>query len=264
MKIVILYSGGLDSMIMLHMAKRLHPEAEIKCIYYAHGAESEAQEISMLPEHVEVRKVDWLGETIKPVSKKDDPFAGPIYIPGRNLVFSVLAACQELPSQIWMGTLYDECNEKATDKNETFRHMTSAACSYALSPFISGVVVKYPFVDRGWTKVDAVRYALSSGLTAKEILSTVSCWHHDGTAPCGKCKQCFKRALVFKLNGLSEPHKQDPIDSEYGLDLARSYKKAVADGSQNLDENNVVNMINSCYKLGLLPHYYKTLMVEEE
>ena len=100
MKIVILYSSGLDSRIMLHYAQQKYPDADIKCIYYQHGAESEQHELSLLPDFVEVRKIDWLGEKIKPVAKKEDPFAGAIYIPGRNLVFSVLAASQELADSL--------------------------------------------------------------------------------------------------------------------------------------------------------------------
>lgn len=250
MKLVILYSSGLDSLIMKHYAQVNYPDAEIKCLYFKHGADSEAEEIARLPNFVEVRTVDWLGDKIKPVAKKEDPFAGAIYIPGRNLVFSVLAASQELADEIWMGTLHDEDNPKGTDKNETFRNMTSEILTYVLSPFVDGVKVRFPFVDEKWTKVEAVKWALANGLTKEEIVNTVSCWHHKGQ-PCGRCKQCFKRQLVFKINGIDEVCEQDPINSDFGRDLIAGYLKAVfEENSTNADEVNVARMIVIVSQMG--------------
>ncbi len=246
-KIVILYSSGLDSKIMLHYAKVNHPNAEIKCIYYKHGADSEEGEIKLLPDFVEIRSVDWLGEKIKPVAKLEDPFAGAIYIPGRNLVFSTLAACQELADEIWMGTLADECNPKGTDKNEEFRKGTSDLLTYVLSPFKEKVVVRFPFVEENWTKADSVKWALENGLAEEEIKSTISCWHFSKT-PCGECKQCFKRQLVFRLNDLTEICEKDPIESEFGRNLISGYLKEVyVNKTTNADEVNVSKMITDLY-----------------
>lgn len=265
-KIVVLYSGGLDSLIMLHLARVNNPDAEVKCIYYKHGADSEAEEIARLPDYVEVRTVDWLGDKIKPVAKKEDPFAGAIYIPGRNLIFSALAACQELADEIHMGTMVDEDNPKGTDKNEHFRSETSKLLSYVLSPFIDNVTVKFPFVDNKWTKVESVAWALENGLSEKDIINTVSCWHHKGQ-PCGQCKQCFKRNFVFAINGMHEQYAQEPLDSAFGEELVDGYLKAVlVDGSTNADEVNVVKMITTLcarggfFKLNIrdiISKYYK-------
>jgi 7-cyano-7-deazaguanine synthase in queuosine biosynthesis len=255
MKIVILYSSGLDSRIMLHYAQQKYPDADIKCIYYQHGAESEQHELSLLPDFVEVRKIDWLGEKIKPVAKKEDPFAGAIYIPGRNLVFSVLAASQELADEIWMGTLYDEVNPKGTDKNDTFRNLTSGVLSYVLSPFIDNVTIRFPFAEEKWTKVDAVSWALDNGLSKEEIVDTTSCWHRvKGERPCGRCKQCFKRQLVLMLNDIEEDCKFNPLDEKWGLHLAQSYIDVVLKGSTNLDENNVYNMLCNLKTKNKLPN----------
>lgn len=250
MKIVILYSSGLDSKIMYHLAKVKYPHADIKCIYYLHGAASENAEVSQLPDFVEMRTVDWLGDKIKPVAKKEDPFAGAIYIPGRNLIFSALAACQELADEVWLGALADECNEKGTDKNEKFRNDTSELLSYVLSPFIDKVTVRFPFVEEGWTKVDSVKWALENGMSAEDISETVSCWHQT-SEPCGQCKQCFKRQLVFRLNNLREICRQDPIESDFGKEMIKGYVTTVMiDGSKNLDEVNVSKMILQLYNQG--------------
>jgi 7-cyano-7-deazaguanine synthase in queuosine biosynthesis len=243
MKIVILYSGGLDSFLMKKYAEKNYPNADVKCIYYAHGADSEEVEIDRLPEYVEIRTIDWLSPTgIRPVSKKSDPFASAIYIPGRNLVFAALAASQELPDEVWMGTLFDEDNEQATDKNEKFRAMTSEVLSYVLSPFINGCKVRFPFVEEKMSKVDTVKWAIETFGKAiiPELKETTSCWHNDGV-PCGECKQCVKRFLVMKLNGIDEVYKVDPSTSKFANDLMDSYLKCE---NPNQDEQVMIDMIS--------------------
>lgn len=244
MKIVILYSSGLDSFLMYKLAKKEHPNAEVKCIFFAHGQDAQDVEMSKLPDFVTVRKIDWLGDDIKPLAKKSDPFAGAIYIPGRNLVFSVVAACQELPDQIWMGTMWDEDNQQATDKNEEFRKATSRLLSYVLSPFIGDVKLQFPFVQKQWTKEDAVNWALQNGVSKEELIETVSCWHQHGELPCGECKQCTKRMLVFGLNGFEEPYVVHPTKSKSQQENMLSYFKAFNNGHDlNRDERNMVDMM---------------------
>lgn len=252
-KIVILYSGGLDSFLLKKYAEITYPKAEVKCIYYKHGAGSEEQEIKRLPSFVDIRTIDWLGEKIQPVAKKDDPFAGKIYIPGRNLIFSALAACQELPDQVWMGTVVDEDNPKGTDKNEEFRSKTSQLLSYVLSPFLNEVRVRFPFVEERWTKLDCIWWALNKGVTEEDIKKTVSCWHQTGDKPCGVCKQCFKRELIFLLSGITQEYVENPMKSEHGKKLLEMYLKAGMDDSveKNLDEANVYGQIVRCYEQGL-------------
>lgn len=246
-KIGILYSGGLDSFLMHRFAKINYPDHEIVCVYYQHGAESEEKELANLPEFVKVRKIDWLSESCKPVAKKDDPYAGAIYIPGRNLVFATLIASQELVDEVWMGTVVDEDNFKATDKNEHFRHKTSKLLTYVLSPFKEKVTVKFPFVEMAWTKEHAVRWALQNhACTKEELIETVSCWHWDGK-PCGKCKQCLKRALVFALNGFHEEYLSDPLENEFGQTLMQEYLDADPD-TANADEINMKIMIENWKK----------------
>lgn len=239
MKIVVLYSGGLDSFLMKEYVERKYPDAEVKYLYYRHGADSEESEIARLPDFVEIRTVDWLGESCRPVAKKDDPFAGAIYIPGRNLVFVTLAACQELPDELWLGVLYDENNPEATDKNSMFLWNATDVIRQTLSPFLSKFTIRFPFDEEKWTKEKAVNWALLSGVNSKEIVKTVSCWHHDGV-PCGECKQCFKRYFIFKLNNLTENYKVHPLYSRHGQELLKQYLTCTP---KNTDEATVVDMI---------------------
>lgn len=239
-KIVILYSGGLDSFMMYHYAKKTHPEAEIKCLFFKHGQDAEEDEIKSLPDFVTVRTVDWLGSEIKPVAKKSDPFAGNIYIPGRNLVFTVLAASQELPDEVWMGTMWDEDNIQATDKNEHFRTETSALLTYVLNPFIDHVNIRFPFVELEFTKEKLVAWALENGITPEEMKATVSCWHQHGGRPCGTCKQCLKRNLIFGLNGFEEEYDIEPTKSPEAQETMLAYLHCK---NPNRDERVVIDML---------------------
>jgi 7-cyano-7-deazaguanine synthase in queuosine biosynthesis len=230
---------------MLKWAEKYHPTAEVKCLYYAHGAESEQEEISLLPDYVEVRQMQWLGDTIKPQPKKSDPFAGAIYIPGRNLAFVTLAACQELPDEIWLGVLADENNEQATDKNDKFRNLAMESINYALSPFVDKVNIRFPFAEADFTKLDTVRWALDNGVPKQEIEKTVSCWHaHDGKH-CGKCKQCVKRFLVFDAVGLKTDYVVEPMSVPAQVELCDRYVVLVDGGGGNADEIAMSNMIKA-------------------
>lgn len=244
-KIVILYSGGLDSFILERYAQVNYPSSVIKCIYYAHNAEAEKQEISKLPSHVEIRHLDWLNETTKPLAKSTDPIMGAAYIPGRNLVFCTLAASQELPDEIWLGTNWDEVHPRATDKNEKFRVETSKLISYVLSPFHEYVNIRFPLVENQWTKVESVQWALDNKITKEEIVNTISCWHPVGNMPCGVCKQCFRRNLVFLINGIDAVYAADPLTSEKGRAILSTYIDMYNDSDYQLDrdESNVISMI---------------------
>jgi 7-cyano-7-deazaguanine synthase in queuosine biosynthesis len=248
MKIALLYSGGLDSFLMYNWAKFKYPDAEITCVFYAHGQDSVEAELMVLPDFVEVRRLDWLDETHQPVAKKSDPFAGNIYIPGRNLIFGALIASQELADEVWMGTVVDEDNEQATDKNTKFRTETSNLLSYVLSPFIDNVQIRFPFVEEKMTKEDCVRWALENGISGDDIVNTTSCWHNFDGTPCGECKQCLKRMLVFELNSLSEDYKIHPIESDVQQKLIYDYLDAylrhlLGVDAINEDEINVADMI---------------------
>lgn len=245
MKIVILYSGGLDSMMMEKLALNQYPDAEIIKIFFKHGQESEQTEMSLLPDDVIVKNVDWLDNNIQPVSKLSDPMAGNIYIPGRNLVFAVLAACQYLPDEIWLGVLDDECNGQATDKNNIFRHMTNVVLQYVLSPFKKDVKLIFPFVQREWTKTRALYYLLQHNIVSKEDISkTTSCWFNYGK-PCGSCKQCLKRALILNQFDITEEHDGlHPLDKDNTItqNLINMYKNTK---NPNYDEQEMLRLIKS-------------------
>lgn len=216
MKIAVLYSGGLDSYIMYHMAKKTHPNDEIICIYYDHGQPVAKREIENLPDFVKIKKVQWLDENNGPIAQPGRR-EGAIMIPGRNLVFGVLLACQELPDEIWMGTLHGETHEKGTDKNYIFLKYLNETINYVLGPFkyFSPIQVKFPLADSKLNKLEEVRWALNNGISKEDLIKTRSC-HNGDTDRCGACIQCIKRWAVFGECGFTEDYDIHPLDSDFG------------------------------------------------
>lgn len=213
-RILILFSGGLDSYILYHMALQ-EKGAIVEAIYWDHGHTAAKSEMARLPKFVKVRKVDWLNKVEGLFSKEGDP-SGPIYIPGRNLVFIVLSACEELPDEIWIGALLEENHDGGTDKNNIFLQKTTELLKYTLSPFKEDIKVRAPFVERGLTKYKAVKWALENGLTINNIIKTISCYQQENAEnlePCGNCKQCLRRFAIFYDLGFNEQYLEHPLDS---------------------------------------------------
>ena len=207
-KVVVLYSGGLDSFVLYHYAKS--KGHDVMAVYYAHGAEAEEAEIAALPDFVDVRKIDWLNVYDNAVTREEFKEYGRCYIPGRNMVFAVNAACQYLPDEIWMGSLVDELEGR--DRSREFIRRTNYLLEYVLGGLGVKPTVEVPFADAGWYKSDMIRWALDNGITEEELNRTVSCWYAKDNKPCGKCFQCLRRYYLFKNAGLNPGY--NPLEDD--------------------------------------------------
>jgi len=208
MKIVILFSGGLDSLIMKKYAEFYFPEAEVVCVFYDIGQEYLEKEMAALPDYVIRRKLDWLGG--KAAAAKEGSTSGNIYIPGRNLVLATLVACADLPDEIWMGALLGETVAHGTDKNYEFLEHANRTLNYVLSPFKTKIQVRFPLADAGFNKFTATKWALENGLPAQEIIDSSSCLSGEA-GKCGHCVVCFRRFGIFTQLGLTETYNVDPL-----------------------------------------------------
>lgn len=249
MKIGILYSGGLDSKIMYEMAKRKFPHAEIVCVWYNIGQGYNYKEQSVLPDFVKIRQVDWLSDDYVPESKEGSN-SGNIIIPGRNMVLATLMATQELPDEIWMGALLGETHEQSTDKNYTFLEKINDTLSYVLSPFKKNIKVRFPLADSGFGKLEAVQYALSVGVPAKELLTTSSCLSSE-KGNCGKCVVCARRWGIFTQLGLDEKYNVHPTKVKENLEMFITIVDGEITGDCHYDEfrrREIVPTLISHYK----------------
>ena len=236
-KIAILYSGGLDSFTMHHMAKVFEKDAEIKLFYVAHGTESEDAEIALLPEGTTVINVDWLGKNgVTPLPKPGQENAGNFYIPGRNMVMISLIACEFLPDEIWLGPTNAEIHETAYDKNLKFKDMLQETLRYVLTPYKPNVKIRYPLVEQDWDKDDQIRFLVENGITAQEISDkTSSCWHNNGKQ-CGDCWMCLRRFFYFHkaIGECTDTYATDLLTSNTATTIFSEYSML---NKNNLNED---------------------------
>lgn len=216
-KITILYSGGLDSFIMVKLAKSLGYDYNL--VHFDIGQEYNEKELKAIKDSgfdVEIRNVDWL--TSKTVlSGKQENNSGNIFIPGRNMVLSSLAASIYLPDEVWLGGLKGEDHAQATDKNEKFVQKTNKLWEHVYSPFDTVPKLVFPLVDKMWGKFEAVEWAVQHA-PIEDILSTSSCLSGE-PGNCGTCVVCCRRKYIFKQLGFKEEYNKDPLESASNLKM---------------------------------------------
>lgn len=217
MKILILYSGGLDSFIMKRLAEYEYRDAEIEYVWFDIGQEYNYKEQAALPDFVDKRKVDWLKPNEELVAKSDSK-SGAIIIPGRNAVLGILAASMYLPDEIWMGALLGETHAGSTDKNYTFLEKMNEMLSYVYSPFKKDIKIRFPLADKGFGKFESVEWAYSNGATAEELMSTSSCLSSE-KGNCGHCVVCCRRWGIFSQLGFSEEYNIHPMKVKSNLEM---------------------------------------------
>ena len=211
-RIVILYSGGLDSLCMAKWAEVHYPYDEVIKLWFDIGQPYREFEQQALPDDVVQRRIDWMQPGQKTVGKKDSKSkSGDIFIPGRNLVFAVMAACVELPDEIWIGALNGETTPHNHDKNEAFLFGANQTINYVLQNFLEQPLrVRFPLVEAGFNKLTATRWLIQNGATLDEVTATRSCLSGD-EKPCGKCIVCLRRWGVFSQLGFSEGYQHHPM-----------------------------------------------------
>lgn len=204
--IAILYSGGLDSYLMYELAKIINPNDNINCYYFNYGNKICKAEMAHLPNFVQVRNLDWYNLNKDLYAKVGEESKGKLYIPGRNLVFITLIACQELPDEIWLGSLANEIHETATDKNYIFLNKLQDTLNYTLSPFKKDIKIRFPFAEMNFDKNDLVEWSIKNKLNIQEIFNnTFTCFYSENLLHCGACHSCFRKYLLaekfnLKLN----------------------------------------------------------------
>jgi 7-cyano-7-deazaguanine synthase in queuosine biosynthesis len=214
MKILILYSGGLDSYVMNEYAKRKYSNDEIIKVWFDIGQEYNYKERKVLTKDVDIRKIDWI-KNEKNYHSKNGNDSGNIFIPGRNAVLILLACSIYQPDEIWLGSMKGEDHKTATDKNEKFRKKINKLIKYVYSPFKT-CVVRFPFVEKGWGKFEVVKWALENGIKKQELLETSSCLSGE-KGNCGECVVCIRRWGIFGQLGFEEKYNVNPLKSKIAI-----------------------------------------------
>lgn len=213
-KVSIMFSGGLDSMIMYHfaIAQGLSPV----CLYvdlghpYAHKEKTAmARNSEWMPE-VEIIELSSLYHLIEKRMSNQ-------IIPSRNVLLAVIGGM--FSPRVWLGALDGEQLGKEHDKSPRFFEDTTKLLSFTNEFFQKETSIEAPFGKM--SKSETLRWALEYGIPLDELLATSSCY--DGSdGKCGMCLTCVKRRLAFLANGIEEPgYPVGLMDSPYMQELIR-------------------------------------------
>ena len=203
---VVLYSGGLDSTILLDLVRRTLARFgdDVVPIYFdLHLPYSEAEK-RRLDSSVRVDdRLSWLGTAGE---------YSPIHIvPLRNIFMVLLAAT--IGSKVHFAQLHT-LSESTSDGDQLFVSLTSLLLQKIASDPRHGL--DYPEVFTplsGFSKPQSVRRYLASGGNPEALLRSFSCFRPVDNTPCGECNACVNRYVALKLNKLA-PGTSYVVDPE--------------------------------------------------
>lgn len=217
MKVLVLCSGGMDSVTALHWAAREHSVAGV--VSFNYGAKHNARELPFAAEHARivgarhtVIPLDFIGKLFEsallkggdaiPEGHYEDANMRQTVVPFRNGI--MLSAAGGLAESMHVGGLviaahsgdhaiYPDCREDfMRAMGDALRNGTYAQVQL-LRPFIA------------LSKAQIVAEGAKLGV---DFSRTWSCYV-GGAVHCGKCGTCVERREAFQLAGLTDP-------TEYG------------------------------------------------
>ena len=213
MKAVVLFSGGLDSTVLVHHL--LQEKADLKLLSIDYGQRHHKEIISstQIAESLGVPhfvlSLPSLGQLLGGSALTDQEISLPeghyaeesmkaTVVPNRNMILLSLAAGHAISlkydtvayaTHAGDHTIYPDCRPEFAD---------SMAHALTLADW-SSINLLRPFVH--WSKADLVRHGKKIGVPFEK---TWSCYA-GGDVHCGKCGTCVERKEAFELVGLSDP-----------------------------------------------------------
>jgi len=219
-KAVVLLSGGLDSVTLLHYVRQRLATREIHALTFSYGQrhvrEVEAARWQARAAGVAVHcetPVPGLGvwtahcsaltsataavprlEDLSP-SEKQQP---PTYVPNRNMVFLALAAAYAESvgvTDVFYGAQAQDAYGYWDCSVDFVARMNSVLALNRGRP----VVIHAPFVDKSKAEILRIGFVLKV-----DYAHTWSCYC-GAAKPCGVCPTCVERARAFAAVGLQDP-----------------------------------------------------------
>lgn len=234
MKIVVIYSGGLDSTVLLHHL--LHEGHQVHALSINYGqrhrcelksASTIAQMLAVPHELADLSGIQHLlaGSSL---TSPEIPVAEGHYtessmkstiVPNRNMLFLALATSYALSinaSAVAYAAhngdhaIYPDCRSEFADAMQTAIQLADW----------NTIELMRPFVD--WSKADIVQrgYQLNTPLE-----KTWSCYN-GGHVHCGRCGTCIERREAFDLCGIKDPTLY--VDDAPSLDQLRANNWRIA------------------------------------
>lgn len=212
---ILLYSGGLDSLIAWEFLQR--PRRFYAALNHRYEA---AEKAAMRNVEATIKQAD------RPVVdaclnlgswEKDNA-----NIPARNLLMAISAArfardvMKAKNVQVWLIAQKDEMY--VADKTPEFMHNAGLMLTEVLE---CEVRVSTPFEEMD--KTDMVAWWLEKKLPVDRLVASSSCYKPvalgNRWVACGNCAACLRRYIAFRLNGIegAQQWHQPPPLSEQGL-----------------------------------------------
>lgn len=194
---VILYSGGMDSLMLAHK----YPDA--LPLYVSVRSRYTDKEMACLPS----------GVTVVPNVLDLAAFERPdAIIPGRNLMLALVAA--QFGDTIMLGAT---AGDASRDKDAVWASLAASVMSYMFSgrhfeadPWHPAILL--PFKHH--SKPQLVKEYLDTGGSVQALLDSVSCY--DPThLHCGHCKSCVRKWVALEANGIRTLHRDKLAPSSY-------------------------------------------------
>ncbi len=213
MKALVIYSGGLDSTVLLYHLHAAGHALEALSVNYGQRHSCELQCAASICAQLEVPHQVADLSSIRPLlagsslTSADIPVAEGHYtetsmkstvVPNRNMIFLALATghalsigAQQVAYAAHSGdhAIYPDCRNEFADAMEK----AMALCDW------KQVALSRPFVD--WTKADIVARGAELGVAFDQ---TWSCYQ-GGDQHCGRCGTCIERREAFDLAGVADP-----------------------------------------------------------
>lgn len=217
MKNVLIYSGGLDSTVLLYHLRDAGHNVSALSVNYGQRHDCELTHAAAICKHLGVPHQTADLRAIQPLLAGSSLTSPEIevaeghyteesmkstVVPNRNMILLAIAAGHALSigaEQIAYAAhsgdhaIYPDCrNEFADAMAEAIR-----LCDW------NHVELTRPFVD--WSKADIVRRGAELGLPFEK---TWSCYK-GGALHCGRCGTCIERREAFDLAGVTDPTEYD-------------------------------------------------------
>ncbi len=246
--VVVLFSGGVDSLAALVWARECYEPENVLAVYCHVGQRYADKEImaveeicGMLRQGYVIEKRLFLGDLELPPEQN-------AIIPYRNTLFILLGALY-LPEDkqgtlILQNIVIGESStwDRRVDFNDAMQYLLDFADPRR-------VRIKVPHQSK--TKSQIVQY-LKDKVPEEAILRTVGCYS-EGEGNCGACNSCFRSYVALVNAGIPFPErrfKKGPLDWEEGI---RGYVNRMHTGQY--EQVRVDETFSALAKVGVLDRY---------
>jgi len=206
-KSVLLFSGGMDSLIMNHL---LNPDI---LLVIPHGNSYQKEELDSIQKLIDKKHISLDKVIFDDRLRLDDFERDDAIIPNRNLYFITLAT--HYGETIYLGSVY---GDRSLDKSKEFFKKCEDMFNYLYQEQhwceSRKFSISAPYKDK--TKSQLVKEYLNSDGSIQALKDSYSCYE-GSLKPCGKCKPCFRKWVSFQNNYiLSDDYFQNnPSEAEW-------------------------------------------------